>query len=271
MEAEEVEPLASLLQVHDPGLLRLELKPNSARSAAAHQAPPRPRARVRHIASQIVGVANESRRPAHPSTAGQAGADRRCTGSGEITPPCGVPVTAARDRPVLHHPRAQHRTQQLQDLAVADPSPRPPTSTRHAGSPRNNCATSVSTTHRLPSQASSMRTWSASCCRAAWAETRSEHGSKVSLEDRLDAPSSAPPARRDHVPWDRQRPLLAAARLRYEDPAGRRAAGSSPSFRSAASSSSMRVTPYCSNVGDGLSVDAGRAAIARAPAPTPAP
>ena len=41
--------------------------------------------------------------------------------SGEITPPCGVPLTLRLTAPVLHHPGAQHRPQELEQVAVDDP------------------------------------------------------------------------------------------------------------------------------------------------------
>ena len=41
--------------------------------------------------------------------------------TGEITPPCGVPLAAAFDRPVLQDPGAQHRAQEFEDVAVNDP------------------------------------------------------------------------------------------------------------------------------------------------------
>ena len=89
-------------------------------------------------------------------TPGRAGAGRRCTSTGLITPPCGVPVTGCRTTPVLHHPGAQHRAQELEHGLVARRVPRPLASTGRAESPRNSSAISVSTTHRRPRQASSM-------------------------------------------------------------------------------------------------------------------
>ena len=41
--------------------------------------------------------------------------------SGEITPPCGVPVTVSPEHPVVHHTRLEPLAQQLEHPPIRDP------------------------------------------------------------------------------------------------------------------------------------------------------
>ena len=99
----------------------LSSRPSSARIAASAASAASASCAVSAHRQQIVRVAHQHPVSARLPTAGRAGAGRRCTGTGEITPPCGVPVSLRVTAPVLHHPGAQHRAQELEDVAVADP------------------------------------------------------------------------------------------------------------------------------------------------------
>ena len=114
------QPLASILEVHDPGLGVLELK------AQLRQDQPQRRKRRLGLLprsahhKQIVRETDQNPMPAvrplpvKPVQIDVAQARRNYAalrGSRHFP----------RDRPVLHHPCAQHRAQQLQDVPVADP------------------------------------------------------------------------------------------------------------------------------------------------------
>jgi hypothetical protein len=69
----------------------------------------------------------------------------------------------AADRTVLHHPRAQHRAQQLEQVAIRDPF----LDRQHQPRVRNRLKTVGDIRLQSPPpplQDSSIKTWSASCC-----------------------------------------------------------------------------------------------------------
>ena len=167
MKAEEVHALASLLEVHDPGLGRLELKAQLRQDRRA------PESRLGLLGVFCTSPADHPRNepesmsarlpmPVEPVQVDVAQARAK------LRRLAGFPYLR-RDRPVLHHPCAQHRAQQFQHMAVADPL----LDRRHQPRVRNRLETVRDVRLRNPppaSQDSSMRTWSASCCRASGPE-----------------------------------------------------------------------------------------------------
>jgi hypothetical protein len=112
LEAEEINPLASLSQVHDPGLGVLELKPKLRQD--------RPQRRKRRLGlrtrpahhHQIVRETHQNATPAlRPLPVKPVQVD--VAQAGRDHPALRRSGQLARDRPVLHHPRAQHRAHEL--------------------------------------------------------------------------------------------------------------------------------------------------------------
>jgi hypothetical protein len=117
MKAEEINSFASLLQVHDPRLVRLELKPKLGqdRRQRGKRAPGLPLGVAQR--QQIIGVADQHPAPARPPfpikpvqvDVAQDGRDHPALRSS---------AHALTDRPRLHHPSAQHCTQELQQATI---------------------------------------------------------------------------------------------------------------------------------------------------------
>src|SRR6266545_2499424 len=120
METEEVETLASLPQMHDPRLRLLQREAEFGQDASQRHegAFGLPFAPAQH--HQIVGVTHQYAAPARlPDPVEPVQVDvaeqRRDNTTLRRT------GHAAPDRALLHHPRAQQRTHQLEQLAVTDP------------------------------------------------------------------------------------------------------------------------------------------------------
>ena len=175
MEAEEVQTLASLPQVHDPGLGLLERK--------AHLGQDRPKRHKRRLGlpsvvaehQQVIRETHQNASPALrplPVEPMQVELHRQ----GEITPPCGVPVSSRRTAPSSITParniarRSFSRCRSLIRSSTAAINP-------ECGISPKQLAMSVSAAHRLPLQDSSISTWSASCCDRL-GRNPNEHGKK---------------------------------------------------------------------------------------------
>jgi hypothetical protein len=130
------------------------------------------------------------------------------------------PGTAAPDRPILHHPGAQHRAHELQEMAVADPF----LDRRHQPVMRNRLVTvsDVRLDHPAPALPGFVdHDLERVVCRAPGPKpkrARQEVGFEYRLDDDL--------RRRLHDPItqrrDRKRTPLLAARLRNEHPPRRK-------------------------------------------------
>ena len=126
---------------------------------------------------------------------------------------------------------------------------------------------SDSATHRLPPHASSMRTCSASCCDRR-GRNPNEHGKKSASKIGSITVFVAAWTIRSRTAGNRQRPPLAAAGLRDEHPAGRqRPVAAALQIRGQLVKQPVDAVPL--DVGDGLSVDAGRATIGAHQRPRP--
>ena len=176
MEAEEIQPLARLPQVHDPGLGVLSVGP------ARQDLPQAPQGRARPPVGCGTSRPGRPRSGPEPrsrarSTAGQAGAGRRCTGRARSPRPAGSRHLARGPRRPPS-PRAQHRAQQLQDVAIDDPL----LDRRHQPRVRDRAQNSWRCPTRQPTACRSRphqsRTWSAPCCRSPGSETQTNTRSK---------------------------------------------------------------------------------------------
>ena len=129
-------------------------------------------------------------------------------------------------------------------------------------------AMSDSATHRLPLHASSMRTWSASCAERLGRNPNEHSSMSASKIGSMTIFVAACTIRSRTAGIESGRRSCGLPGFGMNT----RRAGSGrqrPSFRSAASSSSSLVDAVLLDVGDGLSVDAGRAAVGAHQLPRP--
>src|SRR6266511_2606093 len=204
--------------IHDPRLRLLELEAQlgqygSERHKGALGLALRP---AQH--QQIIGVTHQHTAPARPPdpvepVQGDVAQQRRDNTTLRRT------GHAAPDRALLHHPRAQQRTHQLEQLAVTDPL----LNRRHQPVVRNRLETrgDVRLYHPAPAFPGLIDQDLQGIVRRASRAKPERALEEVGLEDRLDRRLQ----RRLHDPvadsGDRKRPLLRRTGLRDEDPARR--------------------------------------------------
>ena len=120
VEAEEIKTPASFLQVNDPGLRRLRLQTHFAQQN--REGPEGPFGLLAGGAHhhQIIGEADQDSHPAGlPSPVQPVQVD--IAEQGRDNPTLGSPGNCAPDHAVFHHPGAQNRPQELEDVTVTYP------------------------------------------------------------------------------------------------------------------------------------------------------
>ena len=230
--------------MHDPGLGLLRLQAELGQQhPQPRQARPRPAAGLRTSPARRRRTGPAPRAPARP-TPGRAGAGTRCTATGLITPPCGVPVTGRRTCPSSITPARSITRRSLSTDWSTDAF----LDRLHQLVMRNRLkAVGDVRLHHPPAAPPGLidEDLEGVVRRAFRAEPETAR-QQVRLEDRLEHDLH----RGLHDPVtnrrNRQRPLLAGARLRDEHPTRRQRPIRCPPSVRAASSSSSRVTPYSS-------------------------
>ena len=266
MEAEEIHALASFSQVHDPRLRRLELKAHLGEDRGERLKGALGFPSGRAYRQQIVCVAQKypvsalGPLPVEPVQidVAQDGRDHTALRGAAVAVP---------DRRVFHHPGAQHRAQELEDVTVRDPL----LDRRHQPGMRDRLKTVGDVRFRDPSRAlpGLVNDDLERVVRRAPGPEPERALEHVGLEDRLndDLRSRLHNAVADSR--DREWSLLGRpAGLRNEHPAGReRTPPPVPQIRGQLVKELGDAVLL--DVSDGLSVDAGRAAIGAHQLPRP--
>src|SRR6266540_843104 len=265
METEEVQPLASFAQVHDPRLRLLELQAQLGQDGSERRKSALGLRLCPAHHHEIIRVAHQHAAPARPpdpvepvqvDVAQKRRDNTALRSAGHATP----------DRALLHHPRAQQRAQQLEQPAVTDPL----LDRRHQPIMRNRLKTrgDIRLHHPTPAPPGLIdQDLEGIVRRALWAKPKRALD-KVGLEDRLDHRLHGRLHDAVTDSRDRERSKLLAPGLRDEDTArGKRTPAPVPEVHDQFVEQPVDAVPL--DVGESGPVDAGRAAIGAHRLPRP--